>query len=169
MTMPLVTASKHEGVMVLELRNPPANTYSYEMMRELDAHILDARMDESVHVLMLTGAPPPPDAKKPIEFFCAGADIAMLQGANPYFKYNFCLHANETLCTAGADAQAGDRGRQRALRGRGPGGGAGLRPAHRACRRRARWGCPRFRSACCRAPEGRSDWRVPSANPRPSS
>jgi hypothetical protein len=24
------------------------------MMRELDSHILDARMDESVHVLMLT-------------------------------------------------------------------------------------------------------------------
>jgi enoyl-CoA hydratase len=98
MTMPLVSASKHEGVMVLELRNPPANTYSYEMMRELDAHVLDARMDEGVHVIVLTGAPPPPDAKKPIEFFCAGADITMLQGADPYFKYNFCLHANETLC-----------------------------------------------------------------------
>jgi len=65
-------------VMVLELRNPPANTYSYEMMRELDAHILDARMDESVHVLLLTGAGE--------KFFCAGADIAMLEKANPYFK-----------------------------------------------------------------------------------
>jgi enoyl-CoA hydratase len=97
MTTPLVNASKHDGVMVLELRNPPANTYSYEMMRELDAHILDARMDESVHVLMLTGAPTP-DAKKPVEFFCAGADIEMLQRSAPYFKYNFCLHANETLC-----------------------------------------------------------------------
>src|SRR5437016_13589403 len=32
------------------------------------------------------------------KFFCAGADIAMLEKANPYFKYNFCLHANETLC-----------------------------------------------------------------------
>src|ERR1700736_5323083 len=98
MTMPLVNASKHDGVMVLELRNPPANTYSYEMMRELEAHILDARMDESVHVLMLTGAPPTPDSKKPTEFFCAGADIEMLQKSAPYFKYNFCLHANETLC-----------------------------------------------------------------------
>src|SRR5436305_6387509 len=96
MTTPLVNASKHDGVMVLELRNPPANTYSYEMMRELDAHILDARMDESIHVLMLTGAPPPADAKKPTEFFCAGADIEMLQKSDPYFKYNFCLHANET-------------------------------------------------------------------------
>ena len=91
MTTPLVNASKHDGVMVLELRNPPANTYSYDMMRELDAHILDARMDESVHVLMLTGAPPAAGAKKPTEFFCAGADIEMLQKSAPYFKYDGAL------------------------------------------------------------------------------
>jgi len=77
--MPLVNAIKHEGVMVLELSNPPANTYSYEMMRELDAHVLDARMDESVHLLMLSGAGD--------KFFCAGADIEMLQKSAPYFKY----------------------------------------------------------------------------------
>jgi enoyl-CoA hydratase len=88
--MTLVNATKHEGVMLLELNAPPANTYSYEMMRALDAQILDARMDESVHVLMITGAGE--------KFFCAGADIGMLQSASPYFKYNFCLHANETLC-----------------------------------------------------------------------
>ena len=83
MTTPLVNAEKHEGVLLLELRNPPANTYSYEMMRELDAHILDARMDESVHVLMLTGAGD--------KFFCAGADVGMLEKANPYFKYDGAL------------------------------------------------------------------------------
>src|SRR5947209_11271188 len=94
MTTSLVNATKQEGVMVLELSNPPANTYSYEMMRELDAHILDARMDENVHVLLVTGARHGGKA----EFFCAGADIRMLESANPYFKYNFCLHANETLC-----------------------------------------------------------------------
>jgi enoyl-CoA hydratase len=88
--MTLVNATKHEGVVLLELNAPPANTYSYEMMRELDAHVLDARMDEAVHVLMITGAGE--------KFFCAGADIAMLEKADPYFKYNFCLHANETLC-----------------------------------------------------------------------
>jgi hypothetical protein len=32
-----VNASKNEGVMVLELRNPPANTYSYDMMRAFPA------------------------------------------------------------------------------------------------------------------------------------
>jgi enoyl-CoA hydratase/carnithine racemase len=94
MTTPLVNASKHDGVMVLELNAPPANTYSYEMMRELDAHVLTARFDPGVHVIMITGA----SAGGKTEFFCAGADIKMLEGADPYFKYNFCLHANETLC-----------------------------------------------------------------------
>src|SRR3954463_1514231 len=94
MTTPLVNASKQAGVMVLELNAPPANTYSYEMMRELDAHVLDARMDAAVHVLVITGA----RHGGKTEFFCAGADIKMLEKADPYFKYNFCLHANETLC-----------------------------------------------------------------------
>jgi enoyl-CoA hydratase len=89
----LVNPSKQEGVMVLELNAPPANTYSYEMMRELDAQILDARMDAAVHAIVITGA-----RHGKTEFFCAGADIKMLEGADPYFKYNFCLHANETLC-----------------------------------------------------------------------
>jgi enoyl-CoA hydratase/carnithine racemase len=77
------------GVAVLTLNEPPANTYSYEMMRELDAAILEARMDPAVHVIVLTGAGE--------KFFCAGATIGMLRDATPDFKYYFCLHANETL------------------------------------------------------------------------
>ncbi|MDB4967671.1 MAG: Enoyl-CoA hydratase [Myxococcales bacterium] len=77
------------GIATLTLHDPPANTYSYEMMQELDAAILQARMDDDVHVLVIRG-----DGDK---FFCAGADIKMLAGAKPSFKYNFCLHANETL------------------------------------------------------------------------
>jgi enoyl-CoA hydratase/carnithine racemase len=77
------------GVAVLILSDPPANTYSYEMMQALDAAILRARMDAAVHVILLTGAGD--------KFFCAGADINMLKTADPTFKYYFCLHANETL------------------------------------------------------------------------
>jgi enoyl-CoA hydratase/carnithine racemase len=69
--------------------DPPANTYSYEMMRQLDEAILNARMDESVHVIVLRG-----EGEK---FFCAGANIAMLASVTPQYKYFFCLHANETL------------------------------------------------------------------------
>ncbi len=78
-----------EGVAILELCNPPANAYSYEMFRQLDDAILQARFDDDVHVLVVRGAGD--------KFFCAGADIAMLDAATPAFKYNFCLHANETL------------------------------------------------------------------------
>ena len=44
-----------DGVAVLTLNDPPANTYSYEMMQELDQSILRARMDESVQVIVITG------------------------------------------------------------------------------------------------------------------
>ena len=77
------------GLATITLNDPPANTYSYEMMRQLDEAILTARMDESVQVIVITGAGE--------KFFCAGADIQMLSKVTPTYKYYFCLHANETL------------------------------------------------------------------------
>ncbi len=85
----LVQMQVDAGVAWLALCNPPANTYSYELMQALDAAILRARMDDEVHVIVISGAGD--------RFFCAGADIAMLDRVTPSFKYNFCLHANETL------------------------------------------------------------------------
>jgi enoyl-CoA hydratase/carnithine racemase len=79
-----------DGVALLTLNDPPANTYSYEMMQQIDACILKARMDEAVQVIVITGAGE--------KFFCAGANIAMLSEVTPEFKYYFCLHANETMC-----------------------------------------------------------------------
>ena len=79
-----------EGIAILEMDDPPANTYSYEMMQQLDTAILKARMDESVHVIVIRG--------RGEKFFSAGASIPMLTKADPQFKYYFCLHANETLC-----------------------------------------------------------------------
>lgn len=85
----LINYSVTEGVALIELSNAPANTYSYEMMSQLDAAILRARFDEDAHVILIRGAGE--------KFFCAGADIAMLNAVTPTFKYYFCLHANETL------------------------------------------------------------------------
>lgn len=85
----LVHYAAADGIARFELDAPPANTYSYEMMRQLDDAILRARFDPAVHVIVLRG--------RGDRFFCAGADIGMLRGAEPEFKYHFCLHANETL------------------------------------------------------------------------
>jgi enoyl-CoA hydratase len=85
----LIRYRNDAGIAVIELSDPPANTYSYEMNRQLDDHILQARMDEGVYVIVLTGAGE--------KFFSAGANIQMLTEVDPTFKYYFCLHANETL------------------------------------------------------------------------
>ncbi len=85
----LVKYDVREGVAVLTLDDPPANTYTHEMMRDLDDAILKARFDENVDVIVITG-----EGEK---FFCAGANINMLNEADPTWKYYFCLHANETL------------------------------------------------------------------------
>lgn len=85
----LVQYRVNEGVAVFALNDPPANTYTHEMMQTLDQRILAARMDEGVQVIVITGSGE--------KFFCAGANIQMLANVTPTFKYYFCLHANETL------------------------------------------------------------------------
>src|SRR5690348_16473744 len=88
-TKQLINYRTDGGVAVIELNDPPANTYTYEMNRQLDECILRARMDNDVYVLLLSGAGD--------KFFSAGANIKMLSTVDPTFKYYFCLHANETL------------------------------------------------------------------------
>src|SRR6266496_3970296 len=77
------------GVAIIELDDPPANTYTHEMMRQLDDAILQVRFEDGAHVLVLRG-----HGEK---FFSAGANIAYLNSITPRYKYFFCLHANETL------------------------------------------------------------------------
>ena len=88
-TRTLVNYRVENGIAVLEMVDPPANTYTYEMMRQLDEAVVKARFDDSVHVLLLRGSGE--------KFFSAGANISMLNSVTPGFKYYFCLHANETL------------------------------------------------------------------------
>jgi enoyl-CoA hydratase/carnithine racemase len=77
------------GLAWITMHDPPANTYTYEMMRQLDEAVLRVRMDDDAHVIILTGSGE--------KFFSAGANIQMLNEVTPRFKYFFCLHANETL------------------------------------------------------------------------
>ncbi|MFN2383470.1 MAG: enoyl-CoA hydratase/isomerase family protein [Gemmatimonadota bacterium] len=85
----LIRVEKENGVAFFTLDDPPANTYTHEMMKQLDLAIVDARFDTSVQAIVLRGAGE--------KFFCAGANIDMLSQSDPVWKYYFCLHANETL------------------------------------------------------------------------
>src|SRR5450755_2449318 len=85
----VVNYRAENGIAILEMDDPPANTYTYAMMRQLDEAILKARFDDDVHVIILRG--------KGDRFFSAGANIGMLNAVSPGFKYFFCLHANEML------------------------------------------------------------------------
>src|ERR1051326_5711510 len=58
-------------------------------MRDLDNAILESRMDDNVHVIILRG--------KGDKFFCGGADIKMLNEKSAEYFYYFSLHANETV------------------------------------------------------------------------
>src|SRR4030081_3504800 len=88
-TKQLINYRTDAGVAVIEMNDPPANTYTYEMNRQLDEAILKARMDNDVYVIVLTGSGD--------KFFSAGANIKMLASVAPTFKYYFCPHANEML------------------------------------------------------------------------
>ena len=85
----LINYTSEGGIAWIEMNDPPANTYTYEMMQLMDNAILRARMDGDAHVVILRGAGD--------KFFSAGANIKMLSSVTPEFKYYFCLHANETL------------------------------------------------------------------------
>jgi enoyl-CoA hydratase/carnithine racemase len=71
----LVNYEVQDGIAVITMVDPPANTYTHEMMRHLDEAILEARFDEAVHVILIRGAGE--------KFFSAGANIGMLQKADP--------------------------------------------------------------------------------------
>ena len=90
----------NNGIAVLELASNSAgaplaegevgpNTYTHGMMCDIDTAIVKARFDDDVTVIVITG--------NGHKFFSAGASIQMLNSVTPGFKYNFCLHANETL------------------------------------------------------------------------
>ncbi|MBL8743945.1 MAG: enoyl-CoA hydratase/isomerase family protein [Myxococcales bacterium] len=87
--MGLVDYETSAGVATICLNDPPFNGYTFEMMKDLDAAILEARFDPDVQVIVISGHGD--------RFFCAGANVNMLKEADPTFKYYFCLHANETL------------------------------------------------------------------------
>jgi enoyl-CoA hydratase len=85
----LVEYRVDDGVALLEINRPPVNSYTTELLKELDAAVLEARFDDNVHAIVLTG--------KVEKFFSAGADINMLSSKPLSYKNNFALHGHEVL------------------------------------------------------------------------
>ena len=73
----------------LEGDKTPVNTYTREMWHDIDDAILEARFNDDISVILITG-----HGEK---FFSAGASIKYLNTLSPRYKYFFCLRANETL------------------------------------------------------------------------
>jgi enoyl-CoA hydratase len=85
----MVEYRAEKGIALLEINRPPVNSYTHELLRELDEALLQARFDDDVHVIVLTG--------KVEKFFSAGADINMLANKPLSYKNNFALHGHEVL------------------------------------------------------------------------
>lgn len=78
-----------DGIGIAWMNKPPANTYDYDFMRDLDQIIEEVRFDDDVKLAIL--------GSKLEKFFSAGADVGMLSTSEPDYKAMFCLHCQETL------------------------------------------------------------------------
>src|ERR1051325_2470297 len=87
--MALIEYRAEDGIAIIELNNPPANAYTLDSLKQLDAAIVNARFDSNVQVIVIRGAGE--------KFFCAGADINMLFREGSDFRNQFALFGHETL------------------------------------------------------------------------
>jgi enoyl-CoA hydratase/carnithine racemase len=88
MASTLVSSATEGGIVTLTLSDPPTNTVTHEMMKELDEAILDARFDNDVHAIVITGYG---------DFFSGGINLEMIPEVDAAYAYYFGLHASETL------------------------------------------------------------------------
>jgi enoyl-CoA hydratase/carnithine racemase len=75
------------GVVVLD--RPPANSYDYAFLRDLEAAVDEARWDDGVRALVV--------ASSSEKFFCAGADIGAFQAGSPRQRAMTALLAHEVF------------------------------------------------------------------------
>ena len=102
-----IDQSTEGGISLIELNHPPVNSYTHEMLRELDDGLLKARFDDDTHVIVITG--------KGEKFFSAGADINMLGSQTLSYKSQLRAPRPRGADAHGEHSQAGHRGHQRSL------------------------------------------------------
>ena len=86
----VVSVSKErDGVALIHLNRPPANSYDRQFIDNLNQAIDDVRFDESVAAVVMTSDLP--------KFFSAGADIGMFRTVTPRARAMTILHMHEVL------------------------------------------------------------------------
>ena len=89
-TTRVVSVSRErDGIALIHLNRPPANTYDKAFVDGLNAAIDEVRFDEGVHAAILTSDLP--------RFFSAGADITMFRKTTPKTRAMVILHVHEVL------------------------------------------------------------------------
>ena len=84
-----VTLRKEGSLAVLTVGDPPANTLTYDMIRQLDTVYQELLCDPRILGVMLTGAGE--------RFFSGGVNIGMLCSASHHYNMNFVLYASEVF------------------------------------------------------------------------
>jgi enoyl-CoA hydratase/carnithine racemase len=86
----VVSVSKErDGVALIHLNRPPANSYDRRFIDDLNASIDEIRFDESVAAAVLVSDLP--------KFFSAGADINMFRSVSSSARAMTILHMHEVL------------------------------------------------------------------------
>src|SRR5438105_14240472 len=80
---------EHDGVALIHLNRPPANSYDRGFIDDLNASIDEIRFDESIGAAVLASDLP--------KFFSAGADIGMFRRVSPKARAMTILHMHEVL------------------------------------------------------------------------
>src|SRR5215210_979114 len=84
-----VTTDRQDGVGLIKLDRPPANSYDKPFMDELNTAIDFIRFEDSIRAAVVLSENP--------RFFSAGADIKMFRESSLEFKRALILHAHEIL------------------------------------------------------------------------
>jgi len=84
-----ITVENDGGVGIVTMTNPPANAYTKPVLADLAAAIDEVRNDSDVRCIVLRSGLE--------KFFCAGADISVLDGATPASFADFLTVAHETV------------------------------------------------------------------------
>jgi len=86
---PLTLTREADGVALIHINRPPANSYNKAFIDGLNELVDEVRFDDTIKGVVLVSDVP--------KFFCAGADINMFRDTSPRQRSMIILHMHEVL------------------------------------------------------------------------